>query len=167
MTPPLEIREAGLEDLDTLVGFQQAMALETEGKALDGERLRAGLEAVLRDPVRGTYLIARRDGAAVGCTMWTREWSDWRNGWFWWVQSVFVDAAARRTGVYRSLYQAVLDRADAAGGVCGVRLYVETENEIAQRTYEALGMEQAHYRMYEVDFVLGGKESAPRSSDPS
>jgi ribosomal protein S18 acetylase RimI-like enzyme len=85
----------------------------------------------------------------------TYEWSDWRNGTFWWIQSVYVPEASRRTGVYRSLYARVLEMAREAGGVCGVRLYVETANARAQATYAALGMQRAHYELYEVDFVFG------------
>ena len=164
MTAPLTTRPATAADLEVLCGFQQAMALETEGKRLDDAVLRRGLAQVLEDPVKGCYLLAERDGAAVGCAMWTREWSDWRGAWFWWFQSVFVDEAARRTGVFRALYQAVLERARAEGDVCGLRLYVETENAGAQATYEALGMQPAHYRMYELEFPPPGKSEGSQAS---
>ena len=152
MTGALVTRRAGPADLETILGFQQAMALETEGKRLDDDLVRAGLRAILTDEGRGTYLLAEREGVPVGCTMWTVEWSDWRNAWFWWIQSVFVAEFARRTGVFRALYAAVGAEAREAGHVCGIRLYVEHENAGAQATYEALGMQPAHYRMYEVEF---------------
>ena len=162
MTAPLVTRRASLDDLEALLGFQQAMALETERKRLEDDLVRAGLRAILEDAGRGTYLIAERAGQPLGCTMWTVEWSDWRNGWFWWIQSVFVAEEARRTGVFRALYAAVEAEARAAGDVCGIRLYVEHENVGAQATYEALGMQPAHYRMYEVEF--DGKTSGPSAS---
>lgn len=164
MSAPLTTRPATPLDLEVLCGFQQAMALETEGKRLDDAVLRRGLALVLEDPAKGCYLLAEREGEPVGCAMWTREWSDWRGAWFWWFQSVFVAEAARRTGVFRALYGAVLERAREEGNVCGVRLYVETENEGAQATYEALGMQPAHYRMYELEFPAGGKSGGDRAS---
>lgn len=164
MSAPLTTRPATPADLEVLCGFQQAMALETEGKRLEDAVLRRGLALVLEDPAKGCYLLAEREGVPVGCAMWTREWSDWRGAWFWWFQSVFVAEAARRTGVFRALYEAVLVRAREEGDVCGVRLYVETENEGAQATYEALGMQPAHYRMYELEFPAGGKSGGDRAS---
>jgi ribosomal protein S18 acetylase RimI-like enzyme len=84
----------------------------------------------------------------------TYEWSDWRNGNFWWIQSVYVRPDARGRGVFRRLYQAVEEAARKSGESCGLRLYVEGENERAQRVYEGLGMKSTSYRFYEVDFVL-------------
>ncbi|MHC5210753.1 MAG: GNAT family N-acetyltransferase [Planctomycetota bacterium] len=147
--PPVAVRDARADDLDLLAGFNAAMALETEDKPLDSATLARGVAAVLKDASRGRYLVAERGGRPVGALMLTLEWSDWRDGWFWWIQSVFVVPDARRTGVYRALYTAVLDRARAAGDVVGVRLYVEDGNAGAQRTYEALGMAPAGYRVYE------------------
>src|SRR6185437_5683783 len=114
-----------------LVAWNAAMAWETERKRLDPEILRRG-----------------DAGVAVGSLLVTFEWSDWRGGDFWWIQSVYVDPAARRGGVFRALYAAVGQRAAAAGAV-GLRLYVETENRRAQQTYEGLGMQRCHYWMYE------------------
>ena len=151
------VRPATREDVALLGAFNRAMALETEGKELDPERLRAGIEAVFTDPARGRYLVAERDGAAVGSLLLTLEWSDWRNGEFWWIQSVYVAPEARRGGVFAALYHAVVEEARGTAGVAGIRLYVERENEGAQRVYEALGMQRSGYRFYEVDFVLGEK----------
>jgi GNAT superfamily N-acetyltransferase len=156
----ITVRAARAGDLETLLGFQQAMALETEGKSLDPARVRAGLAAVLADPARGRYLVAERDGEALGCLMLTLEWSDWRNGWFWWIQSVYTRGDARGAGVFRALYDHVLAEARARPDVCGVRLYVERENAAAQRVYERVGMRPSAYRFYEVDFVLGGGDVA-------
>jgi ribosomal protein S18 acetylase RimI-like enzyme len=152
---PITVRAAVPADAAAIAAFNRAMARETEGKDLDPERLAAGVAAVFADPSRGGYRVAERDGAVVGCLMVTYEWSDWRNGTFWWIQSVYVEPEARRTGVFRALYGDVLRAARATEGVCGVRLYVERENRAAQAVYDAVGMTRSGYRFYEVDFVLG------------
>jgi ribosomal protein S18 acetylase RimI-like enzyme len=127
------------------------MALETESKPLDLARLGRGVRALLADPTKGLYLVAERDGEVVGQLMLTWEHSDWRDGTFYWVQSVYVAPSARRTGVYRALYARVLELAEERGDCVGVRLYVERENATAQRTYEALGMQRSHYELFEVE----------------
>ena len=142
------IRAATSADVADLVAWNTAMAWETERKTLDPGRLRRGVEGVLEQPARGFYLIAAIAGEAAGGLLVTREWSDWRCGDFWWIQSVYVLPAARRRGVFRALHAAVEERAREAGAV-GLRLYVETENARAQATYEGLGMERCHYFMYE------------------
>ena len=151
MTAP-RIRPATPDDLDALVAWNAAMAAETEDKPLDRAVLTAGVRAVLDAPRRGFYLVAERDGEAVGSLLVTYEWSDWRNGDFFWIQSVYVVPSARRTGVFRALYAAVEQRAREAGAV-GLRLYVEHENTRAQQTYEGLGMQRCHYHMYEIEFA--------------
>lgn len=148
------VRRAIRADVPLLVEFNRAMARETEGLELDIERLTRGVEGVFRRPELGRYLIAERDGRAVGSLMLTTEWSDWRDGWFWWIQSVYTHPSARRSGVYRALYDQVIIEAQERDDVCGVRLYVEQENQIAKQTYESLGMEPSHYDLYEVDFTL-------------
>ena len=151
----LQVRPATTTDIDLLVEYNQSMAVETEDRTLDTERVRLGVQAVFEDPARGTYFVAEEDGRVLGGLLVTREWSDWRNGWFWWIQSVYTSLEARRRGVYRALYAYVLGRARVAEQVCGIRLYVERENEVAMATYESLGMSANSYRFYEVDFVLG------------
>ncbi len=150
----LSLRAAELADLETIVGFNQALALETEGLSLDLERLRAGVRAGLQDPQRSRYFLAEQQGQPVGQVMFTDEWSDWRNGWFWWIQSVYVRPEARRQGVYSALHTHVHRLAREHPSVCGVRLYVHHQNQSAQKTYRALEMQQAHYTMFEVDFAL-------------
>jgi GNAT superfamily N-acetyltransferase len=142
----LYIRRAAVDDADAIAAWNIAMAWETESKALDPATIGRGVRAVFDEPRRGFYLIAELDGAAVGCLLVTYEWSDWRCGDFWWVQSVYVAPEARRAGVFRGLYAHVKAMAGGAGAV-GVRLYVETENERAQATYAGLGMERCHYYM--------------------
>ena len=145
----MQIRTATAEDVDSLVEFNQAMALETEGKALDPGVLRAGVSAVFADGKKGFYVVADEGGTVAAGLMVTTEWSDWRNGWFWWIQSVYVRPEHRGSGLYGQMYEFVKTRAADAGDVCGFRLYVEKENERAQRVYEKLGMELTYYLMYE------------------
>ncbi|WP_199098343.1 GNAT family N-acetyltransferase [Dyella sp. ASV21] len=146
------IRLAQRTDAAHIAEWNRAMAWETEAKALDPAVLARGVAAVFDEPRRGFYLLAERNGEPCGCLLVTYEWSDWRAGDFWWVQSVYVVEAARREGVFRRLYEDVQQRALKAGAV-GLRLYVETENERAQRTYAGLGMERCHYYMYEAEFA--------------
>lgn len=150
----LRIRPALLGDAATIAEFNRAMARETEHLELDPVRVRAGVEAVLGDPAKGFYLVAESGGRVVGQLMITFEWSDWRNGSFWWIQSVYVDAAARGAGVYKRLYEQVRTMAAEAGNVCGLRLYVERDNKRARDVYYRQGMRPTAYEMYEVDFVL-------------
>ena len=158
----LRVRPGIAEDLETLVEFNRAMALETEERELERQRLRAGVLAVLAPEApgeagaRGFYRVAERDGKALGSLLVTREWSDWRDGWFWWIQSVYVRPESRRQGIYRALYAALAAEARENGEVCGLRLYVERENAGAQAVYERLGMRRSAYRLYEVDLVQGG-----------
>lgn len=146
----LKLRAATERDLDVLVDFNAAMALETEALTLDRTRLRAGVAALLADPAKGRYRVAERAGAVVGALMLTREWSDWRCGDWWWIQSVYVRPDARRAGVFRALFERAAAEARADAGVCGLRLYVERDNLRAQATYRAMGMEETHYRLYEI-----------------
>jgi GNAT superfamily N-acetyltransferase len=142
------IRTAHEGDLDALLEFNQAMARETEGKELDSAVLRRGITFLLRNPAQGLYLVAETSGQIAGSLMITYEWSDWRNGLFYWIQSVYVRPENRRAGIYRALYNSVKERARREN-VCGFRLYVEKGNSVAQRTYESLGMQESHYLMYE------------------
>jgi GNAT superfamily N-acetyltransferase len=151
-TPDVLIRRAKDADIEALASCHCAMAMETENLTLDPETTLRGTRAVLDDPSKGFYLVAEREGVRVGQLMVTFEWSDWRNGTFWWIQSVYVEPFARRKGVYRALYEAVKNEAAAAKDVCGIRLYVETNNQTAKSTYSAMGMLKAHYDIFELDF---------------
>lgn len=146
------IRPATAADTDVLVAFQQAMAEETEDKGLNANRLRAGISYLLEHPTEGFYLVAESGGVAAGSLMVTFEWSDWRNGRFWWIQSVYVQVEHRRQGIYSALHEAVREKARTDPQSCGIRLYVEQENRTAQKTYRALGMVETHYRLYEEEF---------------
>lgn len=146
---PVSVRRARPDDLDTIVEFNRLLAEETEGKALDSAILRRGVAALLNDPARGIYFVAERQGQIVGQLMITSEWSDWRDGWMWWIQSVYVDRAWRRQGIFRSLYRHVEATARETPGVIGLRLYVERHNEPAQQTYLKLGMTWTDYLVLE------------------
>jgi len=144
----MRIRLATAADAAVLVEFNMAMALETEGKHLLPEVIGAGVRALLDNPAAGFYLLAETE-RVVAALMITKEWSDWRNGSFWWIQSVYVRPEARRQGVYRRLYRHVQDMAASDAKVCGFRLYVERENNSAQATYAALGMKETRYLVFE------------------
>ena len=145
----MKIRLAEKTDAAALVNFNQAMARETEGKTLDAQILQSGVESVFHDEKKGFYVVAEENGRIVGGLMITFEWSDWRDGWFWWIQSVYILPEFRGQGIYRLLYDFVKEAAREKQDVCGFRLYVEKENVRAQRVYEKLGMEATYYLMYE------------------
>lgn len=154
MSAEITIRPAVREDAEFLVRGNAEMALETEHLSLDLSRLRSGVHAVFDDPSRGRYFIAERGGSRAGQLMITYEWSDWRNGLFWWIQSVWVAPEHRGAGVFRALYSHVRSLAKADPGVCGLRLYVENSNHRAQHTYLRCGMRRTGYSLFEEDFVL-------------
>ena len=149
MTKPFRIRRAGLRDAPCLVEFNLAMALETERKELFPEVVSAGVRHLLRNPGSGFYVIAQTGTQVAGSLMITTEWSDWRNGSFWWIQSVYVRPRFRRRGVYKRLYRYVQDLAARDRAVCGFRLYVERENRRAQAAYRAAGMAKTRYWVFE------------------
>jgi len=146
------VRPAVAADRDVIAAFNAAMAQETERRELDLATLACGVERGLADPAKGSYFVAELDGRTAGCLLVTTEWSDWRDGWFWWIQSVYVAPESRGRGVYSALHQRVRAAAREAGEVVGVRLYVERRNERAQRTYRRLGMRDADYLVYEEIF---------------
>ncbi|MGQ0799318.1 MAG: GNAT family N-acetyltransferase [Pseudomarimonas sp.] len=148
-TSDLNLRDANLADVEALAQFAIAMAWETEHKRLDPETVRRGIAVVIAEPIRGRYFIAERAGERVGTLMLTYEWSDWRCADWWWIQSVYIVESARRSGVFRALYQHAHALCVATPGVCGLRLYVERDNQRAQATYAALGMQDAAYLVFE------------------
>jgi GNAT superfamily N-acetyltransferase len=151
--PAVLVREAGPGDLDALVRFNMAMALETEGLQPDPEVMRAGVSAALGDPSRGRYFVVERGGVVAGGLLVTTEWSDWRNATFWWIQSVFVEPGHRGAGLFAALYLHVKALAAAAGS-CGLRLYVHADNDRARSVYERLGMVDSGYRVLETPDAL-------------
>lgn len=157
MSESLLIRDATPADLPFIVDANAAMAIETEHRQLDRDVLRRGVAALLAAPRRGFYLVAERAGERVGCVLVTHEWSDWRNGDWWWLQSVYVLPAARRGGVFRALHGEVARRARADPEVVGLRLYVERDNTVAQATYADLGLGPTPYLLLEHSFPRGGR----------
>ena len=147
-------------DAEFLVRGNAEMALETEHLSLDFDRLRDGVHAVFENPARGVYYLAMVGSRRAGMMMITYEWSDWRNGVFWWIQSVFVEPTFRSRGVFKSLYKHVGDLAKATPGVAGLRLYVENSNSRAQNTHQRVGMKRTAYQMFESDFILGGQSES-------
>ena len=143
-----EIALGTVSDIGDIVRFQVAMAMESEGTTLDIDRITAGVTAAINDPNRGFYIVAKLDGNTVGSLMVTKEWSDWNNQWYWWVQSVYVTPEHRKSGVFRALYGSVKERA-AANCVSQIRLYVDKSNSAAQSVYRSSGLEECHYLMYE------------------
>jgi len=141
----ISIRPAALEDASTIVAFNQQIARETEDRHLDHDTLARGVETALSDPAKARYLVACTGTSVVGQLMHTREWSDWRNGDIWWLQSVYVDPDYRRQGIFRRLYQHLHRLAIEDPTVVGLRLYVERDNARAHSVYENLGMSRAGY----------------------
>ena len=129
------------------------LARQTEGRELEPQRVAAGVAALLADPAKGTYYVAEREGQVIGQLLVTLEWSDWRNGWFWWIQSLYVTQDWRGCGVFTALFRHLKDQASRRTDVCGLRLYVENENHRARSTYERLGMRRTSYHLYELELL--------------
>jgi ribosomal protein S18 acetylase RimI-like enzyme len=152
MNNNISVRLATANDAKNLIEFNQAMALETEGKELVTEKITNGVNAVFADDKKGFYVVAESEnGEIAGGLMITFEWSDWRSAWFWWIQSVYVLPNFRGQHVYSKLYDFVKTEA-AKESVCGIRLYVEHDNINAQKVYKHHGMSESHYLMFEVNF---------------
>ena len=155
----IRVRNATRADIERIAEFQQSMALETEGRKLDSAVSTQGIIAIFDDPRKGFYIVAvakdEEGGPAqvVGSLMITYEWSDWSNATHWWIQSVYVDTAWRRRGVYRTMYEHILAMTRDRSDICSIRLYVERTNTVAQQTYKSLGMSHSHYDMYEIDLA--------------
>ena len=152
MNPKINVRKAIPADAGTIADFNIAMALETENKELSPDKIRPGVRALFSMPEYGFYLVAEIDREVAGSLMITYEWSDWRNGFFWWIQSVYVKPEFRRQGVYQEMFSFIKELAGRNSEICGCRLYVEHNNSIAQGTYKSLGMNETHYKMFEEVF---------------
>lgn len=150
----MNIRKGERADAETIARYNVALAKETEHFDLDLPRTLNGVHGMFDDPARGFYLVAEIDGFIAGQLMITYEWSDWRNGVFWWIQSVYVKEEYRAQKVFTSLYKHVVALAKKEGNVCGLRLYAEKQNERAHTVYRKLGMSTTDYDMLEVDFIL-------------
>ena len=149
MNNDIVIRKALIADAETVTDFNSAMAFETEGKHLDDTTITSGVENLFKHPEYGFYIVAEAGNRIVGCLLITYEWSDWRNGLIWWIQSVYVHPDFRRQGIYRQMYTFIENLASFENNVRGFRLYVEKENISAQKTYKKLGMVETVYNIYE------------------
>ncbi|ONI38340.1 GNAT family N-acetyltransferase [Candidatus Epulonipiscium fishelsonii] len=147
----INIREATIDDLEYIVNFNSLLAQETEDKELDKKVLTRGVKYLLENEQYGIYHVAEKENKVVGQVMYTFEWSDWRNGLFLWIQSVYVDKNYRQQGVFTRLYNQVKSICDKNDNIVGIRLYAEKENDIAQQVYTKLGMNKCHYDMFEYE----------------
>lgn len=148
----ISIREALPTDWQTIKDFNAALAIESENKQLDDELLTQGVQRALSEKNHVTYILAQSDERVVGQLMVTREWSDWRNGWFWWIQSVYVEPDYRGRGIFKELYGHIKNQAENSLDVVGLRLYVHTSNESAKKTYGHLGLHHTDYQIMELSF---------------
>jgi GNAT superfamily N-acetyltransferase len=149
MPHEIQVRIAESTDIETIAELNTAMAWETEQKRLNPATIRRGIRAVLDDSDYGFYVVAEQNDQVVGCLMITYEWSDWRSGRFWWIQSLYVRPDSRRHGVFKRLHDFVKAQALQHAEVCGLRLYVEQSNQVAQQAYRQIGMLPTTYQMYE------------------
>ena len=159
----MKIRKGRPGDAKIIADFNTRLAWETEGMKLDAPTILRGVQAALRDKAKGTYFVVEVEGKVVGQLLITFEWSDWRNGNFWWIQSVYVAAEHRQNGIFRALFGYVEKLARTRKDSCGLRLYVEHNNHRAQQTYRRLGMRQTHYQVFETEFRR--KTAAPKSAN--
>lgn len=145
----ISLRPATREDAGIILEFQLRMARETEDISLDKLIVSKGISSLFEDPGKGEYYVAEYKGTVIGCFLITYEWSDWRNGVVWWLQSVYVDSDHRRLGVFRKMYEYIMKTISDDPGIVGLRLYVEKNNERAQKVYRSLGMNGDHYTVFE------------------
>lgn len=145
----IEIRQAVSTDVETITQFNIALCRETEGRELDPTTVTAGVTRFVSEPNRGKYFVAVIDGKVVGQTAYTFEWSDWRNGEIWWIQSVYVHPDFRSQGVFRTLFNHIKELGEADVDCCGIRLYMEQDNDTARESYRRLGFGETGYVVFE------------------
>ena len=167
MPNDIQVRIAEIGDIETIAELNTAMAWETEQKRLDPATIRRGIRAVMDDSDYGFYVVAEQHGEVVGCLMITYEWSDWRSALFWWIQSLYVRSPFRRRGVFTRLHDFVKARALEHPEVCGLRLYVEESNQVAQQAYHRIGMQPTTYRMFEETLRCTAEGGDSKSEGPN
>ncbi len=148
----MKIRLGTKEDIPFIVEFNKAMAIETEEKDLNSLTLTKGVTGLFNNSNNGFYLIAEKNNMPCGQLMITKEWSDWRNGTFWWIQSVYIHPDHRKEGIYKMLHNEVRRLANLEENICGIRLYVDQENKNAKKVYNAMGMVETDYQLFEEDW---------------
>jgi GNAT superfamily N-acetyltransferase len=148
----IKIRKARVSDRSVIARFNALLASETEGKRLPAARLHAGVKALLSSPAKGIYFVGEMNKKVVGQVLITYEWSDWRNGNFWWIQSVYVDGKHRGQGIFRALFEHIVKLAKSRKDVCGLRLYMDAHNQTARQAYDRLGFKLTNYQMFESEF---------------
>jgi GNAT superfamily N-acetyltransferase len=146
----VSIRKATARDIEIIAGFQKRLALETENYNLDLTIVKKGMQAMLDDPSKGIYFVAEVEGEIAGCHSITYEWSDWRNGMVWWLQSVYVVEQHRKNGVFKAMFDNLKNLIAADPGLAGLRLYVDKSNGRAMKVYAAMGMNGEHYSVFEL-----------------
>jgi GNAT superfamily N-acetyltransferase len=146
----INVREATRKDMETIADFQLKLAHETELVTLDKTVVLLGLEAMFDDPSKGKYFVAEINGEIAACHSITYEWSEWRNGVVWWIQSVYVAEKFRKSGVFKVMFEALKQKMHTQYDVRGIRLYVDNTNSRAQQVYRALGMNGEHYSVFEL-----------------
>ncbi|MDP6456247.1 MAG: GNAT family N-acetyltransferase [Candidatus Marinimicrobia bacterium] len=161
----ITIRNATEADIAIIVAFNSALAEESENRSLEPKILKSGVTQFLQQPQQGFYTLAEVDGEIVGQVMITTEFTDWRNGVMWWIQSVYVKPKYRRQGIYRALHEYLAELAAKKEEVRGIRVYVHDENKLAQQVYLNLGMEWSGFKIMEKDFVLPPVGSTNKSAD--
>ncbi|MEZ5196527.1 MAG: GNAT family N-acetyltransferase [Bacteroidales bacterium] len=145
----IDVKRAERVDIPTIVDFQIKMAFETEGFELNKGSIEKGVLAVFDDPSKGFYIVAVKQEEVIACLMLTPEWSDWRNGFFLWIQSLYVEKEFRGQGVFGLMYAYVQSQVRSSNDYKGIRLYVDLDNVLAQEVYKRIGMEESHYKMFE------------------
>lgn len=161
--PPIEIRQADINDVEIVADFNIALCRETEHRDLDRATVLEGVRRFVSESSRGRYFVAVINGEVVGQTAHTFEWSDWRNGEIWWIQSVYVHPHHRSKGVFTTLFSHIKALGEADADCCGIRLYMEQENHGARVSYQRLGFEQAGYEVFELLFTHSRQSSSPRA----
>ena len=145
----IEVRYATREDIPYIIEFQKQMAIETEDLTLNDKKISKGVEAVFDDPGKGFYIVSTNNSQVVSSMLITAEWSDWRNGYFLWIQSLYVIPSFRKQGIFRKMYHYVKQSVIESETYLGLRLYVEKNNKSAMDVYTNVGMQGSQYKMYE------------------
>lgn len=145
----LHLRQAHPQDANTIARFQRQMARETEALDLNADTVAKGVQSVFEDTTRGVYHVAEVEGRVIASLLITYEWSEWRNGQVWWIQSVYVEKDYRGQGIFKQLYTYIQSLANSDDQICGIRLYVDNTNQAAQKVYQRIGMNGDHYKVYE------------------